>query len=129
MASLKGEIKSLLYSVNIYNRVQEIERNVSQEKVKTIELMAIFTAILALIFANVQFFAELKLNEILVANGSLVLALTWMIWISQRVALSLPILPIPNWGRFLKWLLSTAFTILILIVTLYLGASLVRWLI
>ena len=61
MASLKADITSLLYSINIYNHVQDIQTNLSNEKIKTIELMAIFTAILALIFANVQFTKEFTL--------------------------------------------------------------------
>lgn len=94
MASLKADITSLLYALNILNKVEAIEEDISRDKIKSIELMAIFTAILALIFANVQFVKDLDFQQIIVANIALTIVLTWLLYIAQNIAKNRPLLPV-----------------------------------
>lgn len=130
MTSLRADIKSTLNAVRVYEKVQQIENNISQEKVKTIELMAIFTAILALIFANVQFIQKLQVWEIVLANFSLLIAITWLMYIVHRIGLRESFLPTVSAERINKF---TAFTLLICILALtillliYLSVLLYRW--
>lgn len=127
MASLKVDIKSLLYALNIYNQVQEVQSSMAREKVKTIELIAIFTAILALIFANVQFLSKLNLQEIIAANGSLVFALTWMLWIVQRISLGKSFLPMPDFKKLLGAIMVLCFSVLLILGVAVLVVVFVRW--
>lgn len=134
MASLKADITSLLYSINIYNHVQDIQNNLSNEKIKTIELMAIFTAILALIFANVQFTKGFTLMEIVVANGALGIVLTWLLYLIQRIVNNRPVIPRPRvdfgklFGFFLVIVLGLCVIALVLIATTYVSIIFLRWL-
>lgn len=93
MASLKADITSLLYSINILNKVEGIEEDIKNDKLKSIELMAIFTAILALIFANVQFGRDLNLQQIVIANIALAIVLTWLLHVARNITQNEPILP------------------------------------
>lgn len=127
MASLKADIKSLIYALNIYSQVQDIQSNLAQEKVKIIELMAIFTAILALIFANVQFASKLDLNGVLVANGALLIALTWMLWLAQRIGSHQSLLPRLNLKKILGGFLLLSFCLLVIIGLAFLIVLFIRW--
>lgn len=99
MASLQSDIKSLMYSRALYDGVQQahsemekdiqqIKRDMIQEKQRTIELMALFTAIIALILSNVQALSQEKeWWHILIVNGSLLITLTWimcLVWMIGR---------------------------------------------
>jgi hypothetical protein len=128
MASLKADIKSLLYALNVQSQVQDIQNNLLQEKIKTIELMAVFTAILALIFANVQFFSKLNLKEIVIANGSLALAMTWMLWIIQRISLGKSFLPVPDFKKLLGAVILLCFSLSLITGTAYVVIIFLRWL-
>lgn len=93
MMSLRVDIKGAINANTLFNQIQQMQNEVSQEKVKTIELMAIFTAILALIFANVQFVKNLNIEQILIANLALTLVLTWLLHVARNIAQNEPILP------------------------------------
>ena len=99
MANLQSDIKSLIYSRTLYDGVQraysemekdiqQIKRDMIQEKQRTIELMALFAAIIALILSNVQALSQEKeWWHILIVNGSLLIALTWimcLVWMIGR---------------------------------------------
>lgn len=99
MASLRSDIKSLMNSRALYDGVRqvhsEMEKDIRQikydmiqEKQRTIESMALFTAIIALILSNVQVLSQEKeWWHILIVNGSLLIALTWimcLVWMIGR---------------------------------------------
>lgn len=65
MVSLQNDIKSLMHSRTLYDGmsqaqaktekdIEQVKNDIVQEKQRTIELMALFTAIIALILSNVQ---------------------------------------------------------------------------
>lgn len=97
MANLQSDIRSLIYSRTIYDAVQQIytktegdvkrmKREMAQEKQKTLELLALFTAIIALILSNVQVLSrEKEWWHILVVNGSLLVVLTWIIFLVSKI--------------------------------------------
>lgn len=135
MASLKADIKSLLYTMNALERIQQVENNVSQEKVKTIELMAIFTAILALIFANVQFVKNLELNQIIVANFALAAVLTWFLYVAQKIGQNRSILPealhrghiSETFGKLFGLILVACLSVAVLSGTVLLVVKIAEW--
>lgn len=130
MISLRADIKSMLNAVQLYEKVQQIESNVSQEKVKTIELMAIFTAILALIFANVQFIQKLQIWEIVLANLSLLIAITWLMYLVHRITLResfLPQMSAERINKFTAFILLLSLLALAVILVVYLSVLLYRW--
>lgn len=104
MANLQSDIKSLIYSQTIYDNVQQIQskieedvkqikRDMAQEKQRTIELMALFAAIIALILSNIQVLSQ-ELSQkrewwyIFVINGSLLASLTWIMFLVSRIGRS-----------------------------------------
>jgi tetratricopeptide (TPR) repeat protein len=132
MTSLRADIKSLLNTLEVYEKVQQIEANINQEKVKTIELMAIFTAILALIFANVQFMQKLQSWEIVVANLSLLIAITWLLYLVHRISLRDTFLPQINSeraGRFIGAVIVVCFTALLIMGLVFTGVNFYKWIV
>lgn len=97
MANLQSDIKSLIYSRTVYDNVQHIQSKIEkdvkqiksemvQEKQRTLELMALFTAIIALILSNVQVLSrENEWWHILIVNGSLLFVLTWIIFLVSKI--------------------------------------------
>lgn len=97
MANLQSDIKSLIYSRTIYDNVHHIQSKIdedvkqiksemAQEKQRTLELMALLTAIIALILSNVQVLSQEKeWWHILVVNGSLLVVLTWIIFLVSKI--------------------------------------------
>ena len=97
MANLQSDIKSLIYSRTIYDNVhhiqskidedvKQIKSDMAQEKQRTLELMALLTAIIALILSNVQVLSQEKeWWHILVVNGSLLVVLTWIIFLVSKI--------------------------------------------
>lgn len=105
MASLRSDIRALIYSLRIYEDVRHIESRLSREKQRTIELMALFTAIIALIFSNVQVLSQKReFWEIVTVNISLAVILTWILWLVEQIGSGKGLIPgsIFNFlGRFL----------------------------
>lgn len=97
MKGLQVDLKGLINANVLYDQIADIQKEVIREKVKTIELMSIFTAILALIFANVQAIKDFSEWKIMAYNVSLVAVLTWMLHLSRCISRGDPILP-----RFIK---------------------------
>lgn len=73
--------------------VKQIKRDMAQEKQRTIELMALFAAIIALILSNIQVLSQ-ELSQkrewwyIFVINGSLLASLTWIMFLVSRIGRS-----------------------------------------
>ena len=97
MASLQNDIKSLIYSRTLYDGmrqaqdktekdIEQVKNDIVQEKQRTIELMALFTSIIALILSNVQVLSrEKEWWHIIVVNGSLLVVLTWIIFLVSKI--------------------------------------------
>lgn len=97
MANLQSDIRSLIHSRTVYDNVQQtytktekdveqIKREMAQEKQRTLELMALFTSIMALILSNVQVLSrEKEWWHIIVVNGSLLVVLTWIIFLVSKI--------------------------------------------
>lgn len=101
MASLRSDIRSLIYNLKLYNDIQHIESRLSQEKQRTIELMALFTAIIALIFSNVQVLSQKRdIQEIVTANISLVVILSWILYLVGRIGSGERLIPRPSFNSF-----------------------------
>ncbi|MDO4773750.1 MAG: hypothetical protein Q4A37_01325 [Candidatus Saccharibacteria bacterium] len=116
MASLRSDIRSLIYSTKLYNDIQYIENRLSREKQRTIELMGLFTAIIALIFSNVQALSQKRgIWEIAVVNISLVVALTWILWLIRRIESKEKFIHRPSFTQVVK-ILGSLIAILALIV-------------
>lgn len=120
MASLRSDIRSLIYNLKLYNDIQHIESRLSKEKQRTIELMALFTAIIALIFSNVQVLSQKRdIQEILAVNVSLVVILTWVLYIVGRIGSGKRLIPRPNSNSIGKFLgLSIVFLLAISLIGL-----------
>lgn len=128
MISLRADIKSLLNSVQVYEKVQQIEVSLNQEKLKVIEMMALFTAVIALIFANTQFLLQRREPiEIVIASSSLIIGITWLLYLVSRITNHKTILPIPDGaklGNLLGATLLFAFCIVVLLGLIYGGVFL-----
>lgn len=127
MASLRSDIRSLIYNLKLRKDIQYIESRLSQEKQRTIELMALFTAIIALIFSNVQVLSQKRdIQEIVAANISLVVILSWILYLARRIGSGERLIPRPSFNSFGKFLgllivflLSIGFIGLIVVGVLY----------
>ena len=115
MASLRSDIRSLIYNLKLYSDIQHIESRLSQEKQRTIELMALFTAIIALIFSNVQVLSQKRdIQEILTVNVSLMAILTWTLYLVGRIGAGKRLISRPNSNSIGKFLgLSIVFLLAI----------------
>lgn len=70
--------------------------------------MALFTAIIALIFSNVQVLSQKRdIQEILTVNVSLVVILTWVLYIVGRIGSGKRLIPRPNSNSIGKFLGSS----------------------
>lgn len=125
MTSLQNDIKSLIYSRTLYDGmrqvqdktekdIEQVKNDIVQEKQRTIELMALFTAIIALIFSNVQALSQKReISEIVVVNMSLAAILSWLLYLVGRIRSGESV--IPAFGvRFLSKLLKILIMFLVL---------------
>lgn len=137
MVSLQNDIKSLMYSRTLYDGmsqaqaktekdIEQVKNDIVQEKQRTIELMALFTAIIALILSNVQGLGERKISDIIAMNVSLVAVLSWILYLVGRIRSGKRLIPKPNpnsIGKFLGllivFLLAISFIGLIAVGILY----------
>lgn len=137
MVSLQNDIKSLMYSRTLYDGmsqaqaktekdIEQVKNDIVQEKQRTIELMALFTAIIALILSNVQGLGERKISDIIAMNVSLVAVLSWILYLVGLIRSGKRLIPKPNpnsIGKFLGllivFLLAISFIGLIAVGILY----------
>lgn len=75
LVSLRSEIQSAKYTVSLFTQIKDVERKIDSERVRTIELLGIFTAIFAFIFSGVQIFTRLQVGEALVLEAGMALLL------------------------------------------------------
>lgn len=75
LVSLRSEIQSANYTVSLFTQIKDVERKIDSERVRTIELLGIFTAIFAFIFSGVQIFTRLQVGEALVLEAGMALLL------------------------------------------------------
>lgn len=138
MVSLQNDIKSLMYSRTLYDGmsqaqaktekdIEQVKNDIVQEKQRTIELMALFTAIITLILSNVQALSQKReISEIVVVNMSLAAVLSWLLYLVGRIRSGKRLIPRPNYnsiGKFLGssivFLLAISFIGLIAVGILY----------
>ena len=119
MASLRSDIRSLIYNLKLYNDIQHIESRLSKEKQRTIELMALFTAIIALILSNVQGLEGREIPDIIAMNVSLAVVLSWILYLVGRIGSGKRLIPRPNSNSIGKFLgLSIVFLLMISLIGL-----------
>lgn len=138
MVSLQNDIKSLMYSRTLYDGmsqaqaktekdIEQVKNDIVQEKQRTIELMALFTAIIALIFSNVQALSQKReISEIVVVNMSLAAILSWLLYLVGRIRSGEPVIPalgVRSLSKLLKMLIMflvlALFVVLIIVGVLY----------
>lgn len=72
---LESDIRSLDNSLIVLSRAENLEKQLIGERIRTIELLGVFTAIFAFIFSGVQVFTKLVLPEALVLLTGIALLL------------------------------------------------------
>jgi hypothetical protein len=130
MASLQNDIKSLIYSRTLYDGmrraqdktekdIEQVKNDIVQEKQRTIELMALFTAIITLILSSVQGLEGRKISDIIAMNVSLVVVLSWILYLVGRIGSGKRLIPRPNSNSIGKFLgLSIVFLLAISLIGL-----------
>lgn len=88
--------------------------------------MALFTAIIALILSNVQGLGGRKISDIIAMNVSLVVVLSWILYLVGRIRSGKRLIPRPNsnsigkfLGSLIVFLLAISFIGLIAVGILY----------
>lgn len=76
LLSLRSEMESMRKSLILFNKITEMEKSIGSERVRTIELLGIFAAILAFIFSGVHILTKLPLFEALLLQAGMALLLT-----------------------------------------------------
>ena len=132
MVSLRSDIKSLLNSVQVYESVRKIEMDLKSEKIRILELMALFTTVIALVFTNVQFLAQRRtLMEIVAADVSAMIVVTWLVYLVSRITAGKSILPEISGekaGKLLGLLILICVALLIVSGTIFAIVSVYGWL-
>lgn len=117
LVSLRSEIQSMDKSLILFNKITEMEKNIGSERVRTIELLGVFAAILAFIFSGVHILTKSPLSEALLLQAGMALLLTLFflgvhlvifpagrtkLLITIFVILTLLFLVLPIYARFLE---------------------------
>ncbi len=103
MASLQNDIKSLIYSRTLYDGMRQ----------------ALFTAIITLILSSVQGLEGRKISDIIAMNVSLVVVLSWILYLVGRIGSGKRLIPRPNSNSIGKFLgLSIVFLLAISLIGL-----------
>jgi len=117
LVSLRSEIQSMGKSLVLFNKITEMEKNIGSERVRTIELLGVFAAILAFIFSGVHILTTLPLFEALLLQAGMALLMSifflgvhLVIYPKARTRLLIAILVIltvlfialPTYARFLE---------------------------
>lgn len=66
LKALETNIRNLIGSVYVLSRVNNVEKQLEGERIRTIELLGVFTAIMAFIFSSVQIITKIGAAEALV---------------------------------------------------------------
>ena len=66
LKALETNIKNLIASVYVLSRVENVEKQLIGERIRTIELLGLFTAIFAFIFSGIQFVSKLTITEAII---------------------------------------------------------------
>jgi len=72
---LETNIRNLIGSVYVLSKVENVEKQPVGERIRTIELLGVFTAIMAFIFSSVQIVTKLAILEALVLVAGVALLL------------------------------------------------------
>lgn len=79
ISSLKASIQSELRAQQLGGQLEELESKITAERVKNIEFLGVFAAIIALVLANSQAAAKLQGTDILWLNMGLVLPISFLV--------------------------------------------------
>lgn len=79
MSNLKTSIDATLKMLTIQTRVEQMEGNLANERTRSIEALGLFTAVIAVIFANVNAAGNLRGVDFLWLNLGLVLPISFLV--------------------------------------------------
>lgn len=112
LKTLETNIRNLIGSVYVLSRVNNVEKQLEGERIRTIELLGVFTAIMAFIFSSVQIITKIGAAEALVLLVGVALML-----ISFLLALHMVL--DPNARRRYLYILLTIQIVVLLVLPWY----------
>jgi len=76
LVSLRSDMESMRQSLILHNEITTMKKNMESERVRTIELLGVFAAILAFIFSGVHVLTKFSLIDALLLQAGMGLSLT-----------------------------------------------------